>query len=71
VNFRGIFQSFNDQVITLSDRSEKKITDGLIKSTLLIGYATGKKTTRSIRTIGDMAAPTANPYREHTAWGMI
>lgn len=40
-------------------------------STLLIGYEIGKKTTRSMRTTGDIAAPTANPYREQTAWGMI
>lgn len=40
-------------------------------NTLLIGYDTGKKTMRSTRTTGDIAAPTAKPYREQTAWGMI
>lgn len=40
-------------------------------NTLLIGYDIGKKTMRSTRTTGDIAAPTAKPYREQTAWGMI
>jgi hypothetical protein len=35
--------------------------------TLLIGYATGKKITRSTRTTGAIAEPTANPNLEQIA----
>jgi hypothetical protein len=39
--------------------------------TLLIGKATGKNITRSTRTTGVIAAPTANPNLEQIAWGAI
>lgn len=41
------------------------------KSTLLSGYAIGKKISIRTRTKGDNAAPTLKPYREHKAWGII
>lgn len=50
--------------VTLGQESEQILT-------LLIGKATGKNITRSTRTTGAIAAPTANPNLEQIAWGAI
>jgi hypothetical protein len=50
--------------VTLGQKSEQILT-------LLIGKATGKNITRSTRTTGAIAAPTANPNLEQIAWGAI